>query len=52
MDNRYQKFTASRQEPLRLSIALEGFFKMRQTMRQGWHMVNICIGGFNLPRLL
>ena len=27
MDNRYQKFTASRQEPLRLSIALEGFFQ-------------------------
>lgn len=26
MDERYQKFTTSRQEPLRLSIALEGFF--------------------------
>ena len=27
MDNRYQKFTTSKQEPLRLSIALEGFFQ-------------------------
>ena len=27
MDERYQKFTVSRQEPLRLSIALEEFFR-------------------------
>lgn len=27
MDTRYQKFTASKQEALRLSIALEGFFQ-------------------------
>ena len=27
MDERYQKFTTSRQEPLRLSIALDGFFR-------------------------
>ena len=52
MDNRYQKFTTSKQEPLRLSIALEGFFKMRRTMRQEVHMVIICTGGSSLPRLL
>ena len=27
MDERYQKFTTSRQEPLRLYIALDGFFR-------------------------
>ncbi len=27
MDERYQKFITSRQEPLRLSIALDGFFR-------------------------
>lgn len=26
-ERRYQKFTSSRQEPLRLSLALEGFFQ-------------------------
>ena len=27
MEERYQKFTTSKQEPLRLAIALEGFFQ-------------------------
>ena len=27
MEDRYQKFTTSKQEPLRLAIALEGFFQ-------------------------
>ena len=33
-DQRYQKFTLSRQEPLRLSLALEGFFQDGDEIRR------------------
>ena len=34
MEQRYQKFRQSRQEPLRLAIALDGFFQDTDPVRQ------------------
>lgn len=37
----YKKFTATRQEPVRLAVALRGFFSLRQSRKKGRPTENI-----------